>query len=293
MAKNRGSRSKHFPYGARYRARDFGAERVATLSELVASDPLPAQEPMPAEIQRVLDSSGRWYVESEDEPEVHLRPHAVGRGPHGTMWELRLQSDGQRFLSGRPGLSQSAVSIGFEAIPRHDPSHRPPWVRTEFLPRVSPHRHTHYKPVKPVKKPDPTSHRDHNTGGQWAVGCGIASAGSLMIGTAIHASDKKDRRQLTINEAAWHSSACPFLLPWALLVQAMCSDNRATYEVARQAYRFGRKHVVADWTPFTNAYGEACRRGTLSPEFVAFLKANGQTVSWANKHTRAVVSVRG
>ena len=140
MAKNRGSRSKHFPYGARYRARDFGAERVATLSELVASDPLPAQEPMPAEIQRVLDSSGRWYVESEDEPEVHLRPHAVGRGPHGTMWELRLQSDGQRFLSGRPGLSQSAVSIGFEAIPRHDPSRRPPWVRTEFLPRVSPHR---------------------------------------------------------------------------------------------------------------------------------------------------------
>ena len=248
---------------------------------------------MPAEIQRVLDSSGRWYVELEDEPEVHLRPHAVGRGPHGTMWELRLQSDGQSFLSGRPGLSQSAVSIGFEAIPRHDPSRRPPWVRTEFLPRVSHHRHTHYKPVKPVKKPDPTSHRGHNTGGQWAVGCGIASAGSLMIGTAIHASDKKDRRQLTINEAAWHSSACPFLLPWALLVQAMCSDNRATYEVARQAYRFGRKHVVADWTPFTNAYGEACRRGTLSPEFVAFLKANGQTVSWANKPTRAVVSVRG
>ena len=114
-----------------------------------------------------------------------------------------------------------------------------------------------------------------------------------MIGTAIHASDKKDRRQLTINEAAWHSSACPFLLSWALLVQAMCSDNRATYEVARQAYRFGRKHVVADWTPFTNAYGEACRRGTFSPEFVAFLKANGQTVSWANKRTRAVVSVRG
>ena len=39
------------------------------------------------------------------------------------MWELRLQSDGQRFLSGR---FLTAVSIGFEAIPRHDPSHRPP-----------------------------------------------------------------------------------------------------------------------------------------------------------------------
>ena len=141
MAKNRGPRSKHFPYGARYRARDFGAERVATLSELVASDPVPAQEPMPAEIRRVLDSSGRWYVESENEPEVHLRSHAVGRGPNGTMWELQLQkSDGQRLFSGRPGLSQSAMSISFEATPRHDASHRPPWARTEFLPRLSPHR---------------------------------------------------------------------------------------------------------------------------------------------------------
>jgi hypothetical protein len=140
MAKNRGSRSKHFPYGARYRARDFGAERVATLNELVALDPVPAQQPMPAEMQRMLDSAGRWYLESENEPEVQLRSRAVGRGPHGTMWELQLQSDGQRLLSGRPGRSQSAMSIGVQATPRHGASHRPPWVRTEFLPRLSPHR---------------------------------------------------------------------------------------------------------------------------------------------------------
>ena len=108
------------------------------------------------------------------------------------------------------------------------------------------------------------SARSANHTGPWAVGCGIASAGSLMIGTAIHAGDKTDPRQLTINEAGWHSAACPFLLPWALMVQAMCPDNKATFQVARLAFRFLRKHQGGDQSAFTNAYGEACRTGKLS-----------------------------
>jgi hypothetical protein len=55
------------------------------------------------------------------------------------MWELQLRSDGQKLLSGRPGLAQSAMNFGFEATRRHDASHRPAWMRTEFLERPSPH----------------------------------------------------------------------------------------------------------------------------------------------------------
>ena len=118
----------------------------------------------------------------------------------------------------------------------------------------------------PPKKPQSTLHT-HNSAGPWAVGCGLASAGSLMVGTAIKASDpnKKNRRQLTLTEAYWHASACPFLLPLALVAQATCPDNKATYQIATLAYRYLYKHSAADQSAFTNAYGEACRTGKLSP----------------------------
>ncbi len=118
--------------------------------------------------------------------------------------------------------------------------------------------------VKPTPRQPQPAVRSHSNVGPWAVGCGFASAGSLMIGTAIHAGNASDPRQLTINEAAWHSSACPFLLPWALITQAMCPDNNATYQVARLAFRFVKKHGASDQSAFTNAYGEACRTGKLS-----------------------------
>ena len=124
----------------------------------------------------------------------------------------------------------------------------------------------------PAPKPQ-SSVRSHSNAGPWAVGCGIASAGSLMIGTAVHAGDKKDPRQLTINEAAWHSAACPFLLPWALIVQATCPDNEATFQVARLAFKYLRKHPASDQSAFTAAYGEACRTGKLSRGTRASLKA--------------------
>ena len=122
-----------------------------------------------------------------------------------------------------------------------------------------------------VKKITPQP-QTHNVG-PWYVGCGIASAGSLMIGTAMHASDKNDPRQLTINEAGWHSAACPFLLPWALLTQATCPDNKATYQVARLAFRFVKKHTAGDQSAFTNAYGEACRTGKLSRDTLRSLNS--------------------
>jgi hypothetical protein len=125
-------------------------------------------------------------------------------------------------------------------------------------------------PPPPPPKP-PASVRSPDNVGPWAVGCGIASAGSLMVGTAIHAGDKKDPRQLTITEAGWHSAACPFLLPWALIGQAICPDNKATYQVARLAFRFVKKHGPGDQSAFTNAYGEACRTGKLSRDTVRLL----------------------
>ena len=149
-----------------------------------------------------------------------------------------------------------------------------------------------YKPTPP-KTPGPrirVQHTDHT--GQWAVGCGIASAASLMVGTAIAASDKnkKHRRQLTLTEAYWAASACPFLLPLAFVAQATCADNKATYKIATLAYRYVDTHPAADQSAFTRAYGEACRTGKLSPEFVAFAVANGLYDPVAK---RAVISPRG
>jgi hypothetical protein len=132
--------------------------------------------------------------------------------------------------------------------------------------------------MKHAKTPCPSA-RDNKVAGKWAIGCGFAAASATMIGTVIKANDKNDPRQLTIFEAGWHAAACPVLLPWALLVTATCSDNKATYEIARQAYRFNKRVLVPDYSPFTAAYGEACRTGKLSPEFLAFLKTNRLALS--------------
>jgi hypothetical protein len=109
--------------------------------------------------------------------------------------------------------------------------------------------------------------------GSWIVACGIASAGSLIIGSIVQANDRNDPRQLTINEVAWHSAVCPLFLPLALLVQSTCPDNNATYQVARLAFRFLRRHPVGDQSPFTNAYAEACHTGRLSSATRAFLRS--------------------
>jgi hypothetical protein len=117
--------------------------------------------------------------------------------------------------------------------------------------------------------------RSTNHTGAWVVGCGIASAASLMIGTQIHASHKhkKHRRQLTITEATWYASACPFLLPFALIAQATCPDNKATYKIATLAYRYVDRHPGGDQSAFTNAYAEACHTHKLSRKTLATLEA--------------------
>ena len=140
------------------------------------------------------------------------------------------------------------------------------------------------------KTPPPHQTQHTNTTGQWAVGCGIASAASLMVGTAIAAGDKekKNRRQLTITEAYWAASACPFLLPLALVAQATCPDNKATYQVATLAYAYLDKHPSADQSAFTRAYGEACRTGKLSR---ATLVELGGLVGFAA--AKPVLRVRG
>jgi hypothetical protein len=137
--------------------------------------------------------------------------------------------------------------------------------------------------------------RDHNHAGQWAVGCGIAAASGAMIVSAIKGSDKEDPRQATIFEAGWSVSACPVFLPWSLLVTALCPDNKATYEIARQAYRLNARAGVIDNTPFTNAYYQACREGTLSKDFLAFLKANHLPLSsyYLSAKSKPVLRARG
>ena len=131
------------------------------------------------------------------------------------------------------------------------------------------------KPQPPKQQQQPSSKRSTNHTGAWVVGCGIASASSLMIGTAINAShrERKYRRQLTVTEATWYASACPFFLPLALIAQANCPDNKATYTVATLAYRYLDKHPAGDQSAFTAAYGEACHAQKLSRETLAALAA--------------------
>ena len=50
------ARRKRFPRGQVYRPGNLGDERVLTLEELVRQDPLPATEPMPAALERMLES---------------------------------------------------------------------------------------------------------------------------------------------------------------------------------------------------------------------------------------------
>jgi hypothetical protein len=134
--------------------------------------------------------------------------------------------------------------------------------------------------IPPPKQPQQPPRASHHVG-PIAIGCGLATASAEMIGAAANAGNKNDPRQSTIFEAGWYASACPIFLPWSLLVTATCPDNKATYEIARQAHRFGLVHPVADWSPFTNAYTEACREGKLSTDFLAFLKANHLRLSAA------------
>jgi hypothetical protein len=110
----------------------------------------------------------------------------------------------------------------------------------------------------------PPSHSNNLT--PWPTICGIASAASLMAGTEIKANDRDPakRRQLTITEATWFASVCPVVLPLALLSTATCPDNNATYEVARLAYLYVRKHPGGNQSAFTDAYAEACHTGKLS-----------------------------
>jgi hypothetical protein len=60
-------------------------------------------------------------------------------------------------------------------------------------------------------------------------------------------------------------------LPFALIAQANCPDNKATYTVATLAYRYLDKHPAGDQSAFTAAYGEACRTQKLSRETLAAL----------------------
>jgi hypothetical protein len=111
----------------------------------------------------------------------------------------------------------------------------------------------------------PVSHSGTSNVGPWALACGAGAFAALAIGTEIKANDPdvSRRRQLTVTEATWLASVCPVILPIALLSTATCTDNNATYQVARLAYLFVAKHPGADQSAFTNAYAEACH-GSLS-----------------------------
>ena len=132
------------------------------------------------------------------------------------------------------------------------------------------HHHHHH-----MKQPKHSVSTHNSNVGPWAIACGASAVASVMIGTEIKANDpnQNNRRQLTITEATWHASVCPFLLPFALVSTATCPDNKATYQVARLAFLYVAKHPGADQSAFTNAYGEACRDHKLSRLTLRTLRA--------------------
>ena len=144
----------------------------------------------------------------------------------------------------------------------------------------------------PKQQQQPASRHHSGAGGQIAIGCGIGAASGLMIGSAVSNGDREHPRQMTVTEAAWAAGlGCPVFLPLALLAQTMCPDNDATYAIATYAHKYAKAHRDGvDYTPFTNAYGYACKTGRLSPEFKDFLKANGLLLVVPR---RSYISVKG
>src|SRR5262249_33947941 len=135
MSKTEGARRKRFPRGQIYLPSHLGDERVLTLDELVRQDPLPAVEPVPANVKDILTPEPRvQYIESDTAPDVWATHKEVGRGSNGRIWEVRLDSRG-RLLNGLPGLEQTILKQ--DVTERRDgarfgASYRPPWMRTEF-----------------------------------------------------------------------------------------------------------------------------------------------------------------
>jgi hypothetical protein len=147
-------------------------------------------------------------------------------------------------------------------------------------------------PSSAPKQQQPASRHHSGAGGQIAIGCGIGAAGGLMIGSAVSNGDRDHPRQMTVTEAAWAAGlGCPVFLPLALLAQTMCPDNDATYTIATYAHKYAKANRDGvDYTPFTSAYGYACKTGRLSPEFKDFLKANGLLLVVPR---RSYISVKG
>ncbi|HVO17045.1 MAG TPA: hypothetical protein VMV26_17630 [Alphaproteobacteria bacterium] len=119
---------------------------VLTLDELARRDPIPPTEAMPAALRAMLEPApaGACYVESERPPALRARSTAIGRGARGRIWQARLEGGSGRLMAGRAGLAQGRFSPttlargGRRAASLA--SHRPAWVTTEFLPRLTPRR---------------------------------------------------------------------------------------------------------------------------------------------------------
>ena len=99
---------------------------------------------------------------------------------------MRLEGGRGELLSGRPGLQQTILDretiLGREAS-RLGASHRPPWMRTEFLPRLSPRRqYVSGMDLFPEIASNRPMHTLDYTGEGWVVGWPWTCIGKVQGG---------------------------------------------------------------------------------------------------------------
>jgi hypothetical protein len=109
----------------------------------------------------------------------------------------------------------------------------------------------------------------------------------ITIGqAAAQGNDPVDPRELTYSQLGGLGMCAP-AAPAVMIAMAMCPDNPAVLEVARQGrlYNFTRRGRIEQElnlprpAALTHAYHDACKHGRLSAEYLAFLKANGMKLT--------------
>jgi hypothetical protein len=92
------------------------------------------------------------------------------------------------------------------------------------------------------------------------IGCMATPALEMAATTYVN---QTERRQLTLYEAYALGMFCLPAAPFAIVGMVSCPDNHATREIAKLAYRFVQLYPGQSQAPFTEAYADACRTGTV------------------------------
>lgn len=114
------------------------SDEIMSYDDMIRADPLPATEPAPS----FVNDEPSVFIESATEPTIRASPERLV--PESPVWRVHLESREGRVLAGIPGKEQgrvdrAALRSATEHLRPPEP-YCPPWLSTEFFPRVAPRR---------------------------------------------------------------------------------------------------------------------------------------------------------